>query len=131
MTGDRQHWAQAAVLGGFGSVAPGGPLPQRDAKVLWRRRDWQQARLTTAAAIGWKRKMYRLEDPPQGASEDAVDELWDHFEHPVSEAIGRTVTRREARKDRDTLEGYVAATSLRHPDFAGAVNRWCAELCMP
>lgn len=131
MTGDRQHWWQAAVIGGFSAVAPGGPLPQRDAKVLWRRRDWQQARLTTAGAIGWKREMYRLEDPPQGTSEDAVDELWDHFERPVPEAIARTAACRETSQDHDTLKGYAAAASVRHPDFADAVNRWRAELGMP
>lgn len=130
MTGDRQHWGQAAVIGGFSGVAPGGPLLQRDAKVLWRRRDWQQARLTTADAIGWKRKMYRLEDPPHGTSEDAVDELWDHFERRVPEAIARTAARRETSLDHDTLKGYAAAASVRHPDFADAVNRWRAELGM-
>ena len=131
MTGGRQHWAQAAVLGGFSGVAPGGPVAQREAKVLWRRLEWDQARFTTADAIGWKRNMYRLENPPQGKSEDAVDELWEHFEGPMPEAIARTAARQETSQDHDTLKGYAAAASVRHPGFAGAVNRWRAERGMP
>ncbi len=75
--------------------------------------------------------MYRLGDPPQGISEDAVDELWDHFERPVPEAIARTAARQETGQDHNMLRSYAAAASVRHPDFGDSVNRWRAELGMP
>lgn len=80
------------------AAVPGGKTPLRDAKVLWRRRGWPQAQLTTASAIGLQKKMYRLQDPPPGTSEDAVDELWDTFEKPLPSAIARTAGRQEAAR---------------------------------
>jgi hypothetical protein len=118
-------------MGGFSGGAPGGKTSLRDAKVLWRRREWPQAQLITASAIGLEKKMYRLQDPPPGTSQDAVDKLWDTFEKPLPTAVARTAMRQESSSDHNTLKGYVAAAGVRHPDFAEAVNRWRAEFGMP
>jgi hypothetical protein len=129
VTGDKQHYLPAAVIGGFGETGPGAPL--REAKVLWRRREWDQARTTVAHRIGYENRMYRLSEPPDGMNPDTVDELWDHFEQPLPAAIARTAKRRESSDDHRILKGYAAAASVRHPDFAKAVNRWRAGLSMP
>jgi hypothetical protein len=118
-------------MGGFTGAVPGGKTSLRDAKVLWRRREWPQAQLITASAIGLEKKMYRLQGPPPGTSEDAVDKLWDTFEKPLPMAIARTAVYQESGSDHNTLKGYVAAAGVRHPDFAEAVNRWRAEFGMP
>ena len=62
VTGGKQHFLPAALIGGFGRVAPGESL--REAEVLWRRREWQQSRPAMAASIGYVNKMYRLAAPP-------------------------------------------------------------------
>jgi hypothetical protein len=128
VTGGKQHFLPAAVIGGFGRVVAGGSL--RDAKVLWRR-EWQQSRPTVAESIGYVNKMYRLAAPPLGVSADRVDEFWDHFEKPLPDAIARAAARQETSADRTTLIQYVAAAGVRHPDFADAVNRWRTERGMP
>jgi len=103
----------------------------RDAEVLWRRRAWQQSRPTVADNIGYVNKLYRLEAPSPGVSADRVDELWDHFEKPLPDAIARAAARQDTDAERTTLIEYVAAAGVRHPDFADAVNRWRTELGMP
>jgi hypothetical protein len=102
VTGDKQHYLPAAVIGGFGETEPGTPL--REAKVLWRRRDWDEARTTVAHRIGCENKMYRLRDPPAGMSADTVDELWDSFEGPLPGAIVHTAERRETFDDHGILK---------------------------
>ena len=129
VTGGKQHFLPAALIGGFGRVAPGESL--REAEVLWRRREWQQSRPAMAASIGYVNKMYRLAAPPHGMSADRVDELWDHFEKPLPDAIARAAARQETSADWTTLIEYVAAAGVRHPDFADAVKRWRTELGMP
>jgi hypothetical protein len=128
VTGDKQHFLPAALIGGFGRVAASGSL--REAEILWRRRGWQRSRPAVAENIGYVNKMYRLAAPPPGVSADRVDELWDQFEGPLPGAIVRAAARQETSADRMTLIKYVAAAGVRHPDFGAAVNRWRAELGM-
>ena len=85
MTGNKQHFLLAAVIGGFGRVAAGGSL--READVQWRRREWEKSRPARADSIGYVKRIYRLSAPPPGVSADRVDELWDHFEHPLPGVI--------------------------------------------
>ncbi len=129
VTGDKQHFLPASLIGGFGRVAAG--RSSREAEVGWRRRDWQQSRPAVAENLGYVNKMYRLADPPPGVSADRVDELWDHFEKPLPGAIARAAARHETDADCTTLIKYAAVAGVRHPDFAAAVNRWRTELGMP
>lgn len=126
--GTKDHFLPAALIGGFGHAAAG--RPARQARVLWRRREWTQPRPTKAAAIGFVRGMYRLAAPPSGTSADRVDELWGHLESPLPPAIARASLRRETSADHTVLLDYVAAAGVRHPDFAASVNRWRGELGM-
>jgi len=125
MTGDKQHFLPAALIGGFGHAATGQPL--REAQVLWRRREWSQPRPTKAENIGYVKRMYRLAAPPPGFEADMIDELWEGFEDDLPEAVARTASRQETSDDQYTLVKYIAAAGVRHPDFAEAVNRWRDE----
>lgn len=128
MTGDKQHFLPAAVIGGFGRKAMG--ELSRDAEVLWRRREWQQPRSTKAHNIGYVNGMYRMSNPPNGVNPDIVDELWDYVEQPLPEVISLVATREETAADHGVLLKYAAAASVRHPDFAEWVNRRRTELGM-
>lgn len=128
VTGDKQHFQPAAVIGGFGRTGIGEPL--RDADVLWRRREWRYPRSTKARGIGYVRGMYRMSDPPDGVRPDIVDELWDHIERPLPEAIARVAAHEESGVEHGVLLNYAAAASVRHPNFATWVNRRRAELGM-
>ena len=102
----------------------------RDAEVQWRRREWQQPRFTKARNIGYVNGMYRISSPPEGVRPDIVDELWDHIEQPLPEAIARIAAREETGAHYGVLLNYAAAASVRHPDFAEWVNRRRNELGM-
>jgi hypothetical protein len=56
VTGDKQHFLPASLIGGFGRVAAG--RSSREAEVRWRRRDWQQSRPAVAENLGYVNKMY-------------------------------------------------------------------------
>jgi hypothetical protein len=127
--GDKQHYLPAALIGGFGCAPVGTPL--REAEVLWRRREWPRPRPTTAEAIGYVRRMYRIMRPPPGVGADRVDELWDHFENPLPAAIARAAAQQESDDDHGTLIAYVAAAGVRHPDFETMVNRWRDKRGLP
>jgi hypothetical protein len=128
VTGAKQHFLPAAVIGGFGRRATGERL--RDAEVVWRRREWDHPQSTKARYIGYVNGMYRLADPPDGVSPDIVDELWDHIEQPVPNAIAQVAARAETEVECSALLDYAAAASVRHPNFAEWVNRRRSELGM-
>ncbi|QMU78855.1 DUF4238 domain-containing protein [Streptacidiphilus sp. PB12-B1b] len=128
MSGRKQHYLPAALIGGFGDSAGRDP---RDAVVVWRRRRWEGPREAAAQYIGWRPGMYRLNDPPPGVDKDVVDKVWETVEPHLPHLVERLAAGRETAEDHSMLMDYVAMAGVRHPNFAQAVNRWRAELGMP
>jgi hypothetical protein len=64
VSGDRAHFIQAALLGGFGRTPPG--RKQRDAEIELRRKGSATTESTTPDKVGWVDKLYRLQDPGPG-----------------------------------------------------------------
>lgn len=119
-----QHHLPAALIGGFGRPV-GTRL--RDAEVLWRRREWSAPNGPVAARyIGWKKDMYRLENPPPDIDPESVDSLWTDLERVVMPAIRQAEHQTETSNDQGLLLNHVATAGVRHPDFAEALNRWRA-----
>lgn len=130
MTGTRQHFQPAAIIGGFG-VPAALDASRRDFTVFWRRREWTEPRQTTASNIGYRNGMYRLIHPPVGMDRDHVDQVWGPFENALPKAIEEAHARKEGDDSRAVLVDYVAMIGVRHPEFGDAVNRWRTELDMP
>lgn len=125
MSGDRQHYLPAVLIGGFGDDAGKSP---RDATVCWRRREWDAAQETKAEAIGWRSRMYRLSNPIAGVDPDVVDGVWKGVESRLSGAVRRTEASSETDEDRAVILNYAAMLGVRHHQFEAVVNRWLAEL---
>lgn len=124
MTGAKQHYLPAALIGGFGRSQGTSP---REAVVQWRRRNWTAPRETKAENIGFVKALYRLSNPPPGADRDRVDQIWKFVEPHLPGAIERLSRRQQTAQDELVLINYVAAAGVRHPDFEPAVNRWLSE----
>jgi len=125
MSGDRHHFIQASLLGGFGRTPAG--KRQRDADIELRRTGTATTETTTPDKVGWVDKLYRRQNPGPGVDPDEVDKLWDPVEKDYRAAVERLGNRSENAADIDWLIQYVCAAGVRHPDFGDAVNRWRAE----
>ena len=125
MSGDRHHFIQASLLGGFGRTPVG--KRQRDADIELRRAGSATTETTTPDKVGWVDKLYRLQNPGPGVDPDEVDTLWDPVKNDYRAAVERLENRSENAADIDWLIQYVCAVGVRHPDFGDAVNRWRAE----
>jgi hypothetical protein len=118
MSGKKQHYLPAVLIGGFGVAAASGRL--RDATVAVRRKatgavDPADAR---SGSIAWLPGMYRLAAPPPGIDRDIVDTLWDPLEDKLRDLVVRLTDRRLVPGDDELLFTYAAAAGVRHPSFA-------------
>jgi hypothetical protein len=77
VSGTKQHFQPASLIGGFGRPPASGRL--REAQVAVRRKvtGAVDAGLPKAEALAWRPEMYRLASPPAGGDRDVVDKLWD------------------------------------------------------
>jgi Protein of unknown function (DUF4238) len=125
VSGDRHHYIQASLLGGFGRTPPN--TRQRDAEIELRRSGSAVTETTAPDKVGWVDKLYRLNTPGPGVDPDEVDKLWDPVEQNYRDAVQRLENRTETAADIDWLIQYVCAAGVRGPGFGDAVNRWRAE----
>jgi len=128
-SGDRHHFIQASLLGGFGRTPAG--KRQRDADIELRRTGSATTETTTPDEVAWVDKLYRLQNPGPGVDPDEVDKLWDPVEKDYRAAVERLENGSENAADIDWLFQYVCAVGVRHPGFGDAVNRWRAEVGDP
>jgi hypothetical protein len=129
VSGDRHHWIQASLLGGFGRTPPGGR--QRNADIEQRLRTSMTTVTTTPDQVAWEDKLYRLLNPGQGVDPDVVDQAWTALENGYREAVAHLEAYSTNPADIAWLISYVCAAGVRHPEFAGAVNRWRADAGLP
>jgi hypothetical protein len=117
VTGLRQHYLPAALIGGFGLPAASGKL--RDATVAVRRKatDAVDSGFPKAESLAWRPGMYRLASPPAGVDPDVVDKLWDPVENALRGLVNRLTSRRLQSGDERLLYAYAAAAGVRHPTF--------------
>ncbi len=109
VSGDRHHFIQASLLGGFGRTLAG--KRQRDADIELRRTGSATTETTTPDKVGWVDKLYRLQNPGPGVDPDEVDKLWDPVERDYRAAVERLENRSENAADIDcrTTAGREAA----------------------
>ncbi|MFJ8477405.1 DUF4238 domain-containing protein [Kitasatospora sp. NPDC094011] len=122
MNGDRHHFIQASLLGGFGSTPTG--KKQRDADIEVRRLGSATTETTTPDKVGWVDKLYRLQNPGPGVDPDEVDDLWTPAENGYRLAVEHLENRSTSTADLDWLAEYAIAAGVRGPGFGAAVNRW-------
>jgi hypothetical protein len=125
VSGDRHHFIQASLLGGFGRTPPG--KKQRDADIELRRMGSATTETTTPDKVGWIDRLYRLQNPGPGGDPDEVDKLWDPVENGYRVAVDQLENRSVSAADIDWLIQYVCAAGVRGPGFDAAINRWRAE----
>lgn len=90
MSGDRQHYLPADLLGGFGVVPSGGRY--RDAKLVALRKCGKSTGsvgLTTANHEAVQKKIYRLKNVSSDIDPDIVDTLWDTIEGDIPQLVQR------------------------------------------
>ena len=124
VSGDRHHFIQASLLGGFGQTSIG--KKQRDADIELRRRGSATTESTTPDQVGWEDKLYRLLNAGPGADPDAVDKAWTPLENGYRDAVANLEKYSTNSADIAWLISYVCAAGVRHPGFGDAVNRWRA-----
>jgi hypothetical protein len=124
VSGDRHHWIQASLLGGFGRTPAG--KKQRDADIELRRRGSTTTESTTPDKVGWEDKLYWLLNPAPGADPDEVDKAWTRLENGYRDAVANLENYSTSSVDIAWLISYVCAAGVRHPEFGDAVNRWRA-----
>jgi hypothetical protein len=81
MSGTKQHYLPASLIGSFGRPAASGKL--REAQVAVRRKATGvvDAGFPKAETLAYRTGMYRLASAPAGADRDVVDKLWDPVEN--------------------------------------------------
>jgi hypothetical protein len=125
MSGDRHHFIQASLLGGFGKTPAG--KKQRDADIEMRRRGSAITESTTPDEVGWEDKLYRLLNSGPGVDPDEVDNAWTPIENGYRDAVANLGKYSTNSADIVWLVSYVCAAGVRHPGFRDAVNRWRAD----
>ena len=130
MSGDRHHWIQASLLGGFGRTPLG--KRQRDADIELRRTGSATTETTTPDQVALGRQALPAPEPRSRRRPRRGG--------PARGSAGERATARRWRAWRRTprtpadiewLIQYVCAVGVRHPDFADAVNRWRTEAGVP
>jgi hypothetical protein len=117
VTGTKQHYQPASLIGGFGQPAASGKL--REARVAVRRKATGAVDkgFPKAETLAWRPGMYRLASPPAGVDPDIVDTLWDPVENVLRDLVGRLTERRLQPGDDQLLFAYAATAGVRHPTF--------------
>lgn len=118
MSGSRQHYLPAALLGGFGRPGArrrGG----RYAVIAVRDLTTGVVRLNNADGEAHRRALYRLAAPPAGADRDAVDKIWDRAIEPgLPDLVKRVEGRALIADDDSRLLDYAASVWVRPPSFS-------------
>jgi hypothetical protein len=94
VTGTKQHYLKASLIGGFGLPAPSGPLREAKVAARWKVTGAVDKDLRRAAGLAYQPVMYRLASPPPGVDPDVVDTLWDPVEGVLPGLTGRLASRR-------------------------------------
>ena len=117
MTGAKQHYLPASLIGGFGRPAASGKL--REARVAVRRKATGAVDrgFAKAETLAYRPEMYRLASPPAGVDRDVVDKLWDPVENVLRDLVSRLTERRLQPGDDQLLFAYAATAGVRHPSF--------------
>lgn len=129
MSGKKQHFLPAALIGGFGRPSADGKA--RNAVVVWRSLSDATVREERAANIGYRARMYRLHRPPPGTDPDRIEHLWRIVEPYLTNAIKRAVKGCETRDDQRVLIEHAAALGVRHPGFEKSYNAARAACGLP
>ena len=117
MSGTKQHYLPASLIGSFGRPAASGKL--REAQVAVRRKATGavDTGYPKAETLAYRPGMYRLASPPAGADRDVVDKLWDPVENGLRDLAARLAARRLQPGDDTLLFDYAATAGVRHPSF--------------
>jgi hypothetical protein len=131
VSGVKQHYQPAALIGGFGQPAPSGRL--REARVAVRRKATGvvDSGFPRAERLAYQPGMYRLTSPPAGVDPDVVDKLWDPVETGLRDVAARLTTRRLQPGDDQLLFDYAATAGVRHPSFKDVVADYQARRGRP
>lgn len=131
MSGTKQHYQPAALIGSFGSPAPSGKL--REARVAVRRKATGAVDngFPKAEKLAYQPGMYRLASPPAGVDQDVVDRLWDPIETGLRDLAGRLAARGLQPGDDQRLFDYAATAGVRHPSFEAVAADYQARQGLP
>ena len=124
MSGKRQHYLPASLLGGFGERAP--TAKSREAKLVARRKATGRVDRGTCKAENeaFRIGMYRLAAPPPGVDRDIIDRLWNPVEGALPDLIRRLTDGKLSRGDDQLLFSYVAMAAVRHLSFEDVAKDW-------
>lgn len=119
MSGNKQHYLPASIIGGFGIPRLGQPL--RKAQVMVRELISGEVHLATAGHVAHRRALYRLRAPALGVDPDIVDKLWTPIEHDLPGMATRLEASILQDDDPERWIWYAAMASVRHPTAFAAV----------
>jgi hypothetical protein len=121
VSGKKQHYLPASLIGGFGKPAASNKL--REACVAVRRKATGavDTGFPKAETLAYQPEMYRLAAPPAGVDPDVVDKLWDPVENSLRDLVARLAGRRLEAGDEHLLFTYAATAGVRHPTFKDLV----------
>lgn len=113
MSGNKQHYLPAALIGGFGERREG--KGWRYAEIMVRELESGEVHPSIADEAAHRRALYRLEDPPVGLDPDIVDTFWKSVEDQLPALVDRLARRELLDEDAKTLTTYAAMAGVRHP----------------
>jgi Protein of unknown function (DUF4238) len=116
MSGDRQHYLPASLIGGFGEPDASGR--RRRARLAAWVKDSGLVERRRAESLAYELAVYRLQNPPAGVDQDVIDKMWNPVESVLPDLVDRLEAGVLVAGDDLLLRDYLAAAVVRHPSFS-------------
>ncbi|WP_298211501.1 DUF4238 domain-containing protein [Ferrimicrobium sp.] len=122
MSGKRQHYLPACLIGGFGQVVKAKPL--RKAKILVRNLATEEVYPSVAEDQAAVDNLYKVTVSMPDGNQNVIDSIWSRLESELPPLVERLGDQKLTSEDNELLVAYVAMVGVRHPSFALVVEDW-------
>jgi hypothetical protein len=122
------HYLPAALIGGFGAREPRQQkCGLRYFNVAVRTREKpDEIKVRSAEKVAKGIGVYRVESPPEGLSENYIDDLWQTYESELPAAVERFGGGAWTDRDWEMVLFHMVAAAVRHPDFERVATEYRA-----
>jgi hypothetical protein len=124
------HYLPAALIGGFGARDPRQPKSGRryfNVAIRNAGSPPDEIKIRSAHKVASVVGLYRMKNPPEGLSENFIDDFWDTYESELPWAVERFERDEWTSRDWETVYFHMVAAAVRHPDFERVASQYRTE----